>query len=207
MASDSESVDTPPSILATNSTELLVKQEDWDAFVASQREKEFKDSISQEVSQGNLPKDEDILARALRTVNQPGHGKNNCNFLVETLESRVVATGCVYNISRDMIHNHPLLPNCVRVYLLVAIDPNYLLPVPTNEAQTVGEAVGSFVAWPNHLVIVVTSKSAKDPMPPKKKYFEDAYCVRYAAAHIEENLEEVAQAVFNIWIAVVVRPN
>ncbi|XP_054824713.1 thaumatin-like protein [Prosopis cineraria] len=38
-------------------------------------------------------------------------------------------------------------------------------------------------------------------------YFEDTYCVRYAVAHIEETLEEVAQVVFNMWIAAVVRLN
>ncbi|XP_054820706.1 uncharacterized protein LOC129319638 [Prosopis cineraria] len=81
-------------------------------------------------------------------------GKNDCNYLVDTPKCRVVAIGCVYKILRDTIHNHPLLPDCVRVSLLIAINPNYTLLVPTNEAQMVGEAVGSFVAWPSHLVTV-----------------------------------------------------
>ncbi|XP_054786350.1 uncharacterized protein LOC129292721 [Prosopis cineraria] len=45
------------------------------------------------------------------------------------------------------------------------------------------------------------------PTTLPNKYFEDAYCIQYAAAHIKESLEEVAQAVFNMWIAAVVRPN
>ncbi|XP_054817717.1 uncharacterized protein LOC129317413 [Prosopis cineraria] len=134
---DAEFVARVPPLL-----QPLVKQEDWDAFVASRHEKEFKelstqnkervakneypyragrlgyagieqkqleeegsevtisrhklwalartkkegiidnprvkevtekiDSISQEVSQGNLPEDEDILARALGTTDHPG---------------------------------------------------------------------------------------------------------------------------------------
>ncbi|XP_054781538.1 uncharacterized protein LOC129288784 [Prosopis cineraria] len=96
-------------------------------------------------------------------------GENDCNCLANTLEHRVVATGRVYNILKDTIHNHPLLPDCVRVSLLVAIDPNYLLLVPTDEAQTMGEVIGSFVTWPSRLIIVVTPKPAKDLLPLKKK--------------------------------------
>ncbi|XP_054804092.1 uncharacterized protein LOC129307225 [Prosopis cineraria] len=237
--------------------------------------------------------------------------ENDCNCLENTPKRRVVAIRRVYNIPEDTIHNHSLSPDCVRVSLLVAIDPNYPLPVPTDEAQTVGEAVGSFIAWPSHLIIVLRGKSklksklghTKEsatvlqyptaPVPAVEykyhasletyamammmarqvaigdiicfdnglygrsglfevvrneilneiikhkmantslmsfymramvlyrtmtnktlspslrvsdscetwvtvKYFEDAYCIQYAAAHIEEILEEVAQVVFNM---------
>ncbi|XP_054818279.1 uncharacterized protein LOC129317889 [Prosopis cineraria] len=44
------------------------------------------------------------------------------------------------------------------------------------------------------------------PTTLSNKYFEDVYCVRYSTAHVEEVLEEVAQCVFNMWVATVVRP-
>ncbi|XP_054782790.1 uncharacterized protein LOC129290112 [Prosopis cineraria] len=94
-------------------------------------------------------------------------GENDCNCLADNPSRKVVATGRVYNIAGDTIHNLPLPPDCIRVSLLVAIDPKYPLPYPTDEMQTVGDALGSFVAWPSHLVMVGTPKPTKDPKPPK----------------------------------------
>ncbi|XP_054797507.1 uncharacterized protein LOC129302618 [Prosopis cineraria] len=78
----------------------------------------------------------------------------------------VVSPLCKWWRRRDTIHNHPLLPNYVRVSILVTINPNYPLLIPTDEAQMVGKAI---IAWPSRLVIVVTLKPTKDPLPPKKK--------------------------------------
>lgn len=96
-------------------------------------------------------------------------GENDCNCLANDPSCKVVATRHVYNIVGDTIHIHnlPLLPDCIRVSLLVAIDPKYPLPYPTDEMQMVGDALGSFVIWPSHLVMVGTLKPTKDPKPPK----------------------------------------
>ncbi|XP_028800320.1 uncharacterized protein LOC114755605 [Neltuma alba] len=51
-----------------------------------------------------------------------------------------------------MIHNVPLPADHVRVKLNTAIDANYALPIPTPDAETVAQAVGSFVAWPGRLL-------------------------------------------------------
>ncbi|XP_054823488.1 uncharacterized protein LOC129321659 [Prosopis cineraria] len=94
-------------------------------------------------------------------------GENDYNCLADDLSRKVVATRRVYNIARDKIHNLSLPLDCIRVSLLVAIDPKYLLPYSTDEMQTVGDALGSFVTWPSHLVMASTPKLTKDPKPPK----------------------------------------
>ncbi|XP_054818750.1 uncharacterized protein LOC129318161 isoform X1 [Prosopis cineraria] len=98
-------------------------------------------------------------------------GENDCNCLADDPSRKVVATGHMYNIAGDTIHNLPLLPDCIRVSLLVAIGQETV----GDEMQTVGDALGSFIAWPSHLVMVGTlkltkdPKPSKDPLPPKKK--------------------------------------
>lgn len=42
--------------------------------------------------------------------------------------------------------------NYVLVYIEEAVDENAPLPVPTKDCHTIGDAVGSYVLWPKHLV-------------------------------------------------------
>ncbi|GMN63851.1 hypothetical protein TIFTF001_032928 [Ficus carica] len=53
----------------------------------------------------------------------------------------------------------PLVEENVRVTITVPKLNRALLPIPTNEATSIEEVVGGFVAWPKSLVIVQTSLS------------------------------------------------
>lgn len=51
------------------------------------------------------------------------------------------------------VHGVPLGEGNIRVAIDTALDEQALLPIPvTEELVTVGQAVGSHVAWPKHLV-------------------------------------------------------
>ncbi|KAI9196224.1 hypothetical protein LWI28_022076 [Acer negundo] len=55
----------------------------------------------------------------------------------------------------DTIHGIPISDENVRVSIDVAIKPSALLPFSVcDELLTVGEAVGSYVAWPKNLIIL-----------------------------------------------------
>ncbi|XP_028800488.1 uncharacterized protein LOC114755759 [Neltuma alba] len=92
-------------------------------------------------------------------------GKNNCTFpllpegeadvqcVADSPKHHTVATGRMFNLpGESIIHNVPLPADHVRVQLNTAIDANYALPIPTPNAETVAQAVGSFVAWPGRLL-------------------------------------------------------
>lgn len=55
------------------------------------------------------------------------------------------------------IHGRPMQPGCLRVSVSVSIKPDALLPVPIlGEMEKVYQAVGSYVAWPQNLIIFPT---------------------------------------------------
>ncbi|GMN66588.1 hypothetical protein TIFTF001_035655 [Ficus carica] len=59
----------------------------------------------------------------------------------------------------DTIHGIPLGEGNVRVTINVPKLKRALLPIPTNEATYIEEAVGGFVAWSKKLVVLQTNLS------------------------------------------------
>ncbi|GMN69233.1 hypothetical protein TIFTF001_038284 [Ficus carica] len=73
----------------------------------------------------------------------------------------LVAIGRPYTdcVPIDTVHGILLGEENVRVTITVPKLKRALLPIPTNEATCIEEAVGGFVSWPKRLVIVQTSLS------------------------------------------------
>ncbi|GMN32498.1 hypothetical protein TIFTF001_044691 [Ficus carica] len=78
----------------------------------------------------------------------------------------LVAIGRAYMdcVPTDTVHGIPLGEENVRVTITVPKINNALLPIPTNEATSIEEAVGGFVAWPKTLVVQTNlSQASKCP--------------------------------------------
>lgn len=82
-----------------------------------------------------------------------------CRLWVTNVEKgRVfVARGTVFpsnSQGENMIHNIPITPNNVKVSVDDVLPELQLtpLPVPCDEHETIGNAMGSFVQWPKDLV-------------------------------------------------------
>ncbi|KAF1869997.1 hypothetical protein Lal_00017576 [Lupinus albus] len=64
--------------------------------------------------------------------------------------------GSVYNIRDAMIHNAQIPSNHLKVSIDISIEDDALLPIHVDEdIITVRLTLGSFVAWPKHLIDVV----------------------------------------------------
>ncbi|GMN72673.1 hypothetical protein TIFTF001_052048, partial [Ficus carica] len=81
----------------------------------------------------------------------------------------LVAIGRAYAdcVPTDTVHGIPLGEENVRVTITVPKINRALLPIPTNEATSVEEAVGGFVAWPKSLVVLQTSLSQASKGPSR----------------------------------------
>lgn len=54
----------------------------------------------------------------------------------------------------NLLHGAPLPKNCMRVAIDEAVDKSGLLPFPIpSECDVIGDAVGTHVAWPQHLLV------------------------------------------------------
>ncbi|GMN61410.1 hypothetical protein TIFTF001_030497 [Ficus carica] len=73
----------------------------------------------------------------------------------------LVAIGRAYMdcVPTDTVHGIPLREGNVRVTISVPKLKHALLPILTNEATYIEEAVGGFVAWPKKLVVLQTNLS------------------------------------------------
>ncbi|GMN20888.1 hypothetical protein TIFTF001_039968 [Ficus carica] len=70
-------------------------------------------------------------------------------------------------VPTDTVHGIPLGEENVRVTITVPKINRAFLPIPTNEATSIEEAVGGFVAWPKSLVVVQTSLSQASKGPSR----------------------------------------
>ncbi|GMN58860.1 hypothetical protein TIFTF001_027954 [Ficus carica] len=92
------------------------------------------------------------------------NASNECQLFIHDLVNGgdvLVAIGRAYMdcIPTDTVHGIPLGEENVQVTITVPKLNRALLPIPTNEATSIEEAVGGFVAWPKSLVVVQTSLS------------------------------------------------
>lgn len=81
----------------------------------------------------------------------------------------MVATGRVFNLSGDMLHNMPLLASHVHVAIDVPKDINYPLPIPTKDAVIIGEVMSSFVRWQASQVRMPSLKKIVKMHNPRKR--------------------------------------
>ncbi|KAI5407549.1 hypothetical protein KIW84_053703 [Lathyrus oleraceus] len=80
----------------------------------------------------------------------------------------MVGKGKVHNNLGELLHTKPLPTGSLKVSVDIALEKDALLPHPddVSDATLLGDAIGSFVAWPTDLIIVgyetPTKSKAKD---------------------------------------------
>jgi len=69
----------------------------------------------------------------------------------------LVAHGKLHNVKGDTLHGRSLPNGHVKVSVDIAIEPNVSLLIPNvdDDIMTIGQAIGTFVAWPINLLQVV----------------------------------------------------
>ncbi|KAF1868169.1 hypothetical protein Lal_00018686 [Lupinus albus] len=81
---------------------------------------------------------------------------NNWKLFLDISCTRVVAIGMVYNKKDAMIHNAQIPSNHLKVSIDISIEDDALLPIPVDkDIITIRLALGTFVAWREHLIDVV----------------------------------------------------
>ncbi|XP_022633677.1 uncharacterized protein LOC111241131 [Vigna radiata var. radiata] len=83
---------------------------------------------------------------------EPTDYSGQYDMLVEGDPAHIVAVGRVVE-GGVTIHGVPIAPQHVHVMIDEVRDPEAQVPVPTPEVQFVGEAVGTFLAWPRALTV------------------------------------------------------
>ncbi|KAF1892912.1 hypothetical protein Lal_00007129 [Lupinus albus] len=81
---------------------------------------------------------------------------NNCKIFLDIPCTRAMGIDTVYNTRDAMIHNAQIPSNHLRVSIDISIKDDVLFPIPIDEDTiTIGRALGTYVAWPEHLIDVV----------------------------------------------------
>ncbi|PON57244.1 hypothetical protein TorRG33x02_294220 [Trema orientale] len=80
-----------------------------------------------------------------------------CKLAVATKENIVASGKVYYDCGPDsLLHGIPLGKGNLRVSVLIPIQPDVEVPIPTEEVQTVLDAQGVHIAWPASLVLYET---------------------------------------------------
>ena len=74
-----------------------------------------------------------------------------------------VANGRAY-MNGGVVHFSPLEEGNLRVAVLGVLIKKAKLPIPTEEAQTIEDAIGGFVSWPKRLIEVDTGIESRGPV-------------------------------------------
>ena len=76
-----------------------------------------------------------------------------CELAVGTREN-IVARGCVMpSTPHDLCHGVVLGDDNACVMIEIVLNPTPYLPIQAFDVSTVGEACGSFCAWPKYLIV------------------------------------------------------
>ena len=69
----------------------------------------------------------------------------------------LVAHGKLHNIKSGTLHGRSLPNGHVKVSVDIVVEPNVSLPIPNvdDDIMTIGQAIGTFMAWPINLLQVV----------------------------------------------------
>lgn len=87
-----------------------------------------------------------VEERPKRDARHAGIEVGKCKIL--SWQKQVVAEGTVVSTDPDcLVHFKKLGPDGCKVWVDVAVDPEAFLWRPSSEMCTIGEAVGSTVAW------------------------------------------------------------
>ncbi|XP_050896829.1 uncharacterized protein LOC127103624 [Lathyrus oleraceus] len=95
-------------------------------------------------------------------------GISPCHLYLARPTYRMVGKGKVHNNLGELLHTKPLPTGSLKVSVDIALEKDALLPHPddVSDATLLGDAIGSFVAWPTDLIIVgyetPTKSKAKD---------------------------------------------
>ncbi|XP_058760680.1 uncharacterized protein LOC131634023 isoform X2 [Vicia villosa] len=101
-------------------------------------------------------------------------GISPCQLYLSSPTYWMVGKGKVHNTLGELLHTRPLPTGCLKVSVDIALEKDALLPHPddVSDATLVGDAIGSFVAWPSSLISVddetPTKSKAKDKELPQK---------------------------------------
>ncbi|KAF1892344.1 hypothetical protein Lal_00010809 [Lupinus albus] len=97
-----------------------------------------------------------FLAHSAKRLTKADGIINNCKLFLDTPCARAVGIGSMYNTQDAMIHNVQIPSNHLKVSIDISIEYDALMPIPVDEdIITVRLALGTFVAWPKHLIDVV----------------------------------------------------
>ncbi|KAL3619762.1 Proteasome subunit beta type-3 [Castilleja foliolosa] len=92
------------------------------------------------------------LMRIDEQVEHVGSNVGDCELYVEDPHKRLVGHGRIHQLGSNL-HNRKMDDDQVRVTVEEVLVADALVPIPTEEVTTVGEASGQFIAWPRRLVV------------------------------------------------------
>ncbi|XP_022631898.1 uncharacterized protein LOC106778383 isoform X2 [Vigna radiata var. radiata] len=103
-------------------------------------------------------------------------GVSSCKLFTLSPSICLVAHGKLHNFKTDTLHGRPLPKGHVKVSIDIALKPNVSLPIPIDDddMMTIGQAIGTFVAWPMNLIQITDEDSTQ---PKKKKMNNPNECV------------------------------
>ncbi|BAT88736.1 hypothetical protein VIGAN_06152200 [Vigna angularis var. angularis] len=125
-----------------------------------QEQKQIQRALEEKLhsmTQGHMGADETPTAPRVSTRGscsavEPNEYSGQYELLVDGDPPRIVAVGRVLE-GGETIHGVAILPQHVRVTIDEVRDPQAQVPVPTPEINFVGEAIGTFIAWPRALIM------------------------------------------------------
>ncbi|KAL3616524.1 Proteasome subunit beta type-3 [Castilleja foliolosa] len=92
------------------------------------------------------------LMRSDQQDEHVGSNVGDCVLYVEDPHKRLVGHGRIHQLGSNL-HNRKMDNDQVRVTVEEVLVADALVPIPTEEVTTVGEASGQFIAWPRRLVV------------------------------------------------------
>ncbi|XP_073222584.1 uncharacterized protein [Cicer arietinum] len=108
-------------------------------------------------------------------------GVTTCVLYLSSPTQRKVGKGILHNTSGEVLHNIPIPAGHVKVSPTVAFEPTAPLPIPDNDGDMkfLSDAIGSYVAWPTHLVAlekkIPKDKSVTSPEKPVNQQQKHIY--------------------------------
>ncbi|XP_029124777.1 uncharacterized protein LOC114915009 [Cajanus cajan] len=110
---------------------------------------------------------------------------NQCELYVEDDPPQLVAIGRVFE-GGSTIHGVPLQPDWTRVVVDQVQDVAAPVPLPNTEVQLVGQATGTFLAWPKRLVMPLSAR-AKDFINRGKEVMREPHVDHANIAEVEDD--------------------
>ncbi|XP_073118799.1 uncharacterized protein [Henckelia pumila] len=126
-------------------------------------------SVDKIKTEKSVPNYETLIDDGMKVLSKDEYLQGKPVALTLVSKTNVVAYGTIVDVNGagKLLHGVPLPMNCMRVSVDEAVEKSALLPFPIpNECDTVGDAIGTHVSCPAHLVVM------KDEKPQRKKIVE-----------------------------------